>query len=152
MPGLLVKRRLHQQLAKLGTRYVVLRTNGARLWKITILTGIAVLVVMVVMGWQIGSCELANIELEDDMQDLASQAGSRIGFVEPRSDEDLRRAVMRKAKEHDIELDPDQVRVQRTASGDISTVHLAADYVVLVKLPGWAFSLHFTPSTGKKSF
>ena len=120
--------------------------------KVKIFIGIAVFVGMVVVGWQIGSCELANIELQDDMQDLAAQAGTRIGFVEPRSDEDLRRAVMRKAKEHDIELDPDQVRVQRTASVDMSTVYLAADYTVLVRLPGGSFTLHFTPSTGKKMF
>jgi hypothetical protein len=120
--------------------------------KITVMIGIAVLVGLVVMGWQIGSCELANVALRDDMQDIASQAGTRIGFVEPRTDEDLRRAVMRKAKEHDIELDPDQVRVQRTASADMSTVYLAADYVVLVKLPVGAFTLHFTPSAGKKMF
>ena len=103
--------------------------------KITVMIGIAVLAGLVVMGWQIGSCELANVALQDDMQDIASQAGTRIGFVEPLTDEDLRRAVMRKAKEHDIELDPGQVRVQRTASADMSTVYLAADYVVLVKLP-----------------
>ena len=72
--------------------------------KLTIMIGIVVVVVVVVVGWQFGSCELANFELQDDMQDIASQAGIRIGLVEPRTDEDLRRAVMRKAKEHDIEL------------------------------------------------
>jgi len=120
--------------------------------KVKIFIGISVLVFVVIVGWQIVSCELANVELQDDMQDLASQAGARIGFVEPRSDEDLRRAVMRKAKEHDIVLDPDQVRVQRTGSGDTSSVYLAADYTALVKLPGGSFTLHFTPSTGKKVF
>ena len=117
--------------------------------KVTISVGIAVLILMVIVGWQIGSCELANKELQDDMQDLASQAGAHIGFVEPRSDEDLRRAVMRKAQEHDIELAPDQVRVQRTGSVDAPTVYLAADYTALVKLPGGSFSIHFTPSAGK---
>jgi hypothetical protein len=120
--------------------------------KTTILIGSVVFVVMVVMGWQIGSCELANIELQDDMQDLASQAGTRIGFVELRSDEDLRRAVMRKAKEHDIDLDPEQVSVQRSGSADTSTVYLAADYTAPVKLPGGSFTLHFRPSAGKKMF
>lgn len=120
--------------------------------KVKIMIGIAILVVIVVVGWQIGSCELANFQLQDDMQDLASQAGARVGFIEPRSDEDLRRAVMRKAREHDIELDPGQVRVQRTGPVDASTVYLAADYTALVKLPGASFSLHFTPSTGKKTF
>jgi hypothetical protein len=120
--------------------------------KVTISLGIAVFVVIVIVGWQIGSCELANMELQDDMQDLASQAGAHIGFVEPRSDEDLRRAVMRKAKEHDIDLDPEQVSVQRSGSAGTSTVYLAADYTAPVKLPGGFFTLHFKPSAGKKMF
>ena len=66
--------------------------NSTAMRKITILVGIVFLIVMIVMGWQIGSSELANVQLQDDMQDIASQAGTRIGFVEPRSDEDLRRA------------------------------------------------------------
>jgi hypothetical protein len=131
---------------------LLIQESSAVMRKITILVGIVFLMVMVVMGWQIVSCELANVQLQDDMQDIASQAGTRIGFVEPRSDEDLRKAVLRKAKEHDIELEPAQVRVQRTASADMPTVYLAADYVVLVKLPVGAFALHFTPSAGKKTF
>lgn len=40
--------------------------------KVTISLGIAVFVVIVIVGWQIGSCELANMELQDDI------AGSRV--------------------------------------------------------------------------
>lgn len=40
---------------------------------------------------------------------------------------DLRMAVVRKAKEHEIDLKPTQVMVQRTRSGDSTTIYLAAD-------------------------
>lgn len=58
--------------------------------KVTIIVGLAALVAAVVASWQIGSSELANIELQDDMRDIAAQTGSRIGLAQISSDEDLR--------------------------------------------------------------
>jgi hypothetical protein len=43
--------------------------------------------------------ELANTNLQEDLRDMASQAGSHIGFIPPMSDEDASSAVVRKAKE-----------------------------------------------------
>ncbi len=110
---------------------------------------IAVLVLGAMAGWQVGSGELANLQLQEDLHDLASQAGIRYGYVAPKSDADFREDVMRKAREHDIVLQLSQVTVHRTGSGNTSTMYLAADYVVPVKLPGYSFSLHFTPSSTK---
>lgn len=118
--------------------------------KLTILVGISVLVLMVFAGYQIGSRELANVEFQDDMQDLSTEPGTWIGLGQPKSDQDLRMAVVGKAKEHQIELKPAQVMVKRTRSGDSTTIYLAADYTVTVQLPGFSFPLHFTPSGGKK--
>jgi hypothetical protein len=115
---------------------------------IKIILGLAVLLLLAV-GWQFGSRELANIELQDEMHDLASQAGTRVGLVAPNSDDDLRGAVVRKAKQHDIELQPEQVTVQRTGSEDKQTLYLAANYTVPIVLPGFSFALHFTASSGK---
>jgi len=115
--------------------------------KIAIMLGMAVLGLAVVAGWQVGSCELASIELQDDMQDLASQAGTHIGLAKLSSDDDLRSAVVGKAREHGINLQPAQIRVQRAGSGDAATVYLRADYTVPVNLPGWTFALHFTSSS-----
>ena len=50
--------------------------------KLKVLAGLAVLVVMFNAGWQIGKCELTSVELHDDMKDMASQIGARIGFGE----------------------------------------------------------------------
>jgi hypothetical protein len=116
-----------------------------------IVLGIAVLVLIVMTGWQIASWELANVLLQEEIRDMASEAGVRVGFVIPRSDEDLSRAVVLKAKEHGIELEPAQVTVRRTGSGEKSTLYLAADYTVPVNLAFFSFRLHFTPSSGKKA-
>ena len=117
--------------------------------KIIAITGVLAFAVMV--GWKIGSCEVANFQLQEEMHDLASQAGTHIGYIPPRSDDEFRDAVVRKAKEHGIELEPDQVTVQRTGSGTDSTMYLAADYRASVNLSWFSFTLHFTPSSTKSA-
>ena len=124
--------------------------------KLKIILVVAVLVLAGIAGWQIGSSELANMQLQEDMRDLASQAGARIGLSQQGTEEDLRNAVIRKARDRDIELDPSQVTVnitvERSSNGDHSTIYLAADYTVPVSLPGYSFNVHFTPSSDKRTF
>jgi hypothetical protein len=60
-------------------------------------------------------CELANVELESDLRDIASQAGARIGLETMSTDEELRSAVIHKAGEHNIQLQPEQVTVRTRA-------------------------------------
>jgi hypothetical protein len=117
--------------------------------KAKILLGLAVLALAVAFGWQIVSCEIANLELQADMRDIAAQVASRIGLEAPNSDEDLRNAVIHKAEEHDIQLEPRQVIVQQTGSGKTLAIYLAADYKARVNLLVYSFSLHFTPSSAK---
>jgi hypothetical protein len=117
--------------------------------KAKLILGLATLGLFVVAGWQIASCEIANLELQTDMRDIAAQVASRIGLEAPNSDEDLRNAVIHKAEEHDIELEPAQVTVQRTGSGKTLTIYLAADYKTRVNLLLYSFTLHFTPSSTK---
>ena len=117
--------------------------------KAKLILGLVVLALAGVAGWRVASCELANLELRDDMRDLAAQIGSRIGLTPASSDEDFRSAVIRKAEEHEIQLEPGQVTVQRTGTAEAPTIYLAADYKVRVKLLGFAFAFHFTPSSAK---
>jgi hypothetical protein len=117
--------------------------------KVKLILGLAVLALAIIAGWQITSCELANFELQQDMRDLAAQIGSRIGLTPQSTNEDFRSAVIRKAEEHEIQLEPEQVTVQRTGTDDAPIIYLAADYKVRVKLPGFSFTFHFTPSSAK---
>jgi len=117
--------------------------------KAKLILGLVVLALVGVVCWRVASCELANLELRDDMRDLAAQIGSRIGLTPASSDEDFRSAVIRKAEEHEIQLEPGQVTVQRTGTSEAPIIYLAADYKVRVKLLGFAFTFHFTPSSAK---
>ena len=118
--------------------------------RLKIIAAVAILLVLCSAGWQIGKWELANVELRDDMHDMASQLGPRIGYSNGLSDEEFRTEVIRKARKYDIELAPEQVTVVRTGEGIQATMYLAADYTVPVSLPGLSFRLHFTPESGSK--
>ena len=100
-------------------------------------------------GWKAGTSKIANAEFEDDLHDLAGQVGIGATYRSPHTDEEFRDAVIQKARERGIDLDPDQVTVQRSGSGMATTMFLAADYTVQVKLPGREFYLHFTPKSTK---
>jgi hypothetical protein len=117
--------------------------------KAKLILGLAVMGFAVAAGWQIASSEIANLELQTDMRDIAAQVASRIGLEAPNSDEDLRNAVIHKAEEHDIQLEPAQVTVQRTGGGKTLAIYLAADYKARVNLLLYSFNLHFTPSSTK---
>jgi hypothetical protein len=116
-----------------------------------IILGIVVLVLAVRTGWEVGSAVLANMNFQEDLRDMGSQAGAHVGVAVPLSDEDTTRAVVRKANEHGIELEPVQVTVRRTTSGEKTTLYLAADYTVPINLVLVSFNLHFAPSSGNNT-
>jgi hypothetical protein len=110
---------------------------------------IAIVVAVVMAGWEILEPEITNIVFQDELHDTAAQAGARIGLLVPTSDEELRDIVIRKAEKHDIELDPRQVTVRSSGPPDHRVIYIAVDYTVPVNLLVYSFSLHFSPtSTG----
>ncbi len=120
-----------------------------RIKMIVVTAGFAV---AILAGYRVGWDEVANIELQGDLHDLASQSRNYVRYTPPRTDEELREAVISKAKEHDIELEPSQVTVEQTGSAATPTVYLAAQYSVPVNLWGFSFTMHFTPSSEKHGF
>jgi len=81
--------------------------NRRKMKKIKIVLALAALYVLVSAGWQVGACELANIELKDDMRDMVSQIGLRIGYSDVATDDDLRETILRKSAKYNIALTPD---------------------------------------------
>ena len=106
-----------------------------------------VLLLAALTAWQITACYVANSELQSDMKDLAVQRPGRIGLAEVSTEEDLRNAVISRAKEHGIQLAPEQVTVQRTFTPTALQISLAAEYEAPVNLPGFSFTLRFAPSS-----
>lgn len=113
---------------------------------------LAVVGLALVVGWQVGAAVVANLELRDDMQDVASQLSLHVGFAAPNSDDEFRTVVINKAKRYDIELEPDQITVQRTGYGPYASIYLRATYTVPIRLLGHVFQMSFTPESGKRLF
>jgi hypothetical protein len=118
--------------------------------KIKVILAFAVLALLVSTGWQIAACELANYELQDDLKDIASLTGARIGLAAPSSDDDLREAVIGKARGYHIALNPSQITVRRSGTPEAPLAYLAVDHKARIALPGYTFTLRFRPTSGNK--
>ena len=91
---------------------------------------------------------LANYSFTDDLRTVAMLDSSNL----QKTDEDVRADVLRKAKDHDLLIEPKQVTVQRINTPGLSAVYVAADYSVTISLPGYSFDMHFNPTSGNKGF
>ena len=80
------------------------------------------------------------------MKDLAVQNSFRIGLAPLATEEELRDSVIARARDHGIELESQQVTVQRTRTPDVLSISLAADYETHVDLLVHSYTLHFTAS------
>ena len=117
--------------------------------RIAIVLAVAVLVLATNLGWQVGAAEVANLSFREDIRDLAAQAGTHIGYLAPKSDDDLTATIMQRAQKHDIALAPSQVVIERIDPGPNSTLYIAAHYVVPVRLGALSFKLHFAPTSDR---
>jgi hypothetical protein len=120
--------------------------------KVKVIFGCALLALVVSTGWQIAASELGNYELQDELKDLGSLNSTRIGLSTPKSDDDLREAVIEKASRHGIVLDPSQITVERWGTAEYPRAYLAVDYKARIILPGFTLTLHFRPTSGEKQF
>ena len=108
--------------------------------------GFLVFVGLIYCGFQIIPPELSNYSFQDDLHQIAMMGGAN-----PRlTDQDLIDAIVKKAAEHQVTIAPEQITVQRIGTPGAPAVYVAADYSVPVSLPGYSFSLHFSPTSGNR--
>jgi len=110
--------------------------------------GILAFAAVVIGLFQIVPPILANYSFSDDLRTVAMMDSSNL----QRTDDEVRNDVLKKAKEHDLPIEPKQISVQRINTPGLSAVWVAADYTVTVNLPGYSFDMHFTPDSGNKGF
>jgi hypothetical protein len=91
---------------------------------------------------------MTNYSFSDDLKTVAMMDGGNL----QKTDEDVRNDVLKKAKEHDLQITGKQISVQRINTPGLSAVWVAADYNVTVNLPGYSFDMHFNPDSGNKGF
>ena len=108
---------------------------------------IAIVVGVVMAGWEILEPVITNIVFQDELHDMAAQLGWHTGLSVPNSDEELRNIVIRKAAKHEIQLEPKQVTIRRSLTPENPVLYIAVDYTVPVNLLVYSFSLHFSPTS-----
>jgi hypothetical protein len=113
---------------------------------VKMILGIAVIVAAIIACVQVIPPEMTNFQFQDDLKEVAVVGGSNPN----KTDEDLRNAILLKAKMREIPLTPEQVSVQRIGQPGLAGVYLQVDYMVPVNLPGYSFTLHFTPNSGNR--
>ncbi len=117
---------------------------------LVIVVGVILLLLAAIAGWQVGSVYLSNIELTSDLKDLSSLTGMRIGLVDPRSDAEFRDLVIAKAAQDGIQLEPEQINVERTGVGIQGSIHLSTEYDVSKDVLGFTWKKHFTAESPRR--
>ena len=112
------------------------------------LVGFLVIAAVFVGLFQVAPPMLTNYSFQDDLKTVALMDSPNM----QKTDEDVRTDVFRRAKEHDLPIEPKQITVQRINTPGISAVYIAVDYFVTINLPGYSFDMHFTPTSGNKGF
>lgn len=110
------------------------------------LIGFLGIIGIIYCGFQIIPPELTNYSFQDDLRNIAMLGGAN----PHQTDQEITDSIIKKAQEHQITLTPEQVIIQRIGTPGAPAVYVAADYSVPVSLPGYSFSLHFTPSSGNR--
>jgi len=108
--------------------------------------GLLLIIGVIYCAFQIVPPELTNYSFQDDLRNIAM-----VGGANPHeTDQEILDSIIKKAQEHQITLAPEQVTIQRIGTPGAPAVYVAADYSIPVNLPGYSFTLHFTPSSGNR--
>ncbi|MCU1306146.1 MAG: hypothetical protein JWN45_841 [Acidobacteriaceae bacterium] len=106
------------------------------------LVSLLVFLVAVYMGWTLVPIYLANYQFQDSLVTIAKFAATG-----GRSDDQIHEEVVKKAKELDVPVNPEDIKISREGPLEIS-----ADYTVVVDLiNGKKLTLQFNPTSRDKA-
>jgi hypothetical protein len=115
--------------------------NAVPRWRVAagagILAGLALLLAMLAPAY------FHNLDLQNYVSGL-----TRGDAAQPVSDTDLRQRIVEKARQLDVPVSADNVRITRAADGKLE--HIDVRYFVDVNLPGYAVKLHFYPGAASQ--
>ena len=100
--------------------------------------GLGVVVVGFYVAWQLMPPYFSNFQFQD-----AIESEARLSAYSDKSEEAIQDAVFKKARELELPLKKEQIKVQRNGT----EVQISTAYTVHVDLPYYPMDLRFTPST-----
>jgi hypothetical protein len=107
--------------------------------------GLGLFIAVGIAGFKVIPPFFSNYEFEDAIKTEALQS-----TYTTRSEDDVRQAVIKRAKDFDISLTEKEVRVTRTGSSGNGSLSISVDYSIPVEMPGYSTTLDFHPSTSNK--
>ena len=110
-----------------------------------LILGVGIFGVLILAGVKIIPPFFSNYEFEDAIKTEAVQS-----TYSTRTEDDIREAVIKQARNYDIALTPKQVHVSRVGSFGTGTLFIEAEYSVPIDLPGYSTTIEFHPSTKNK--
>lgn len=105
--------------------------------------GVLLLVAVVLVIYKVVPPYFANQELQDAVTEEA-----RINTYTPKTEDDMRSTIFRKAQDLDIPITRDQIQVQRASNG----VSISVAYTVHVDLPAYPLDLNFEASSKNRGY
>jgi hypothetical protein len=108
--------------------------------------GILVIGIGIYLGATLVPIYYANYSFSDAIK---TEATLQTYTTKPESE--IQDTILKKARDLQIPLDKEHIKVHRTGQQGTGTLNITAPYVVHVELPGYPMDLHFDPSTENKS-
>jgi len=110
-----------------------------------LIAGFGIILALIYGSWMIIPPYFANYQFEDEIKSEALHS-----TYTTKTEDDIRNAVLKQAKELDIPLTREQIKVQRAGGMGQGSLLIDVDYTVRVDLPGYPLDLHFHPTTANK--
>jgi hypothetical protein len=110
-----------------------------------LILGIGMIVAVIYGAWLVIPPYFANYQFEDAIKNEALH-----DTYTSKSEDDIRNSVFKEAKDLEIPLTREQIKVQRQGSLGTGTIMIDVEYKVHVELPGYPLDLNFHPTTANK--
>jgi ABC-type transport system involved in cytochrome bd biosynthesis fused ATPase/permease subunit len=104
---------------------------------------LAIVALLIFLSIKLGPPYFSDYELKEDLDSIARLAT----YAQNKTPDDIKKDIIAKAKEDDVELTEEQVEVERTPNG----VNLAVKYSVHVEILGQSKDLKFSHTAGNKN-
>ncbi|MBV9483383.1 MAG: DUF4845 domain-containing protein [Acidobacteria bacterium] len=112
---------------------------------VKLLLGIGVIVAMIIVGVQVLPPYMNNYQFQDALNNQALAA-----TYSNKSEDEIRDMAYKAAKEMDIPVKPEQIKVTRAGGMGTGTLAIEANYTVHVDLPGYPLDLNFHAASKNK--
>lgn len=100
-----------------------------------------VFVSVVYLGYKVVPAYVNNYQFQDFLDTEA-----KFALVNHKSEEDLRDSVFKKARDIDLPIKREQIKINVDSRG----IRISISYVIPVELPGYTWELAFTPSADSR--